>query len=214
MEMFSKEHGRPVLEDAVPKPPASVAEAAREKSPQESVVAAKIPDQPAKPAAAQIPVPAKKPLFWSAALNPAVDAGKSEEQDQSHVPPVLRSLHKCDACGFPVSAGRALCVECEEKKWRGQLRTPKPASKAEASKPEPQKPEPQKPESPKATDRPIIAAAPASVAPVAPLPAAKASKAAAEPRVSAVSPVPSLAVPEKPRTAAAMRRKPFRRNSC
>jgi hypothetical protein len=31
-------------------------------------------------------------------------------------------LRKCEACGFPVSAGRTLCVECEEKKWRGQLK--------------------------------------------------------------------------------------------
>ncbi len=63
---------------------------------------------------------AQKKLFWSAALSPAADAAKPEP-DQSHVPPVLRSLRKCEACGFPVSAGRSLCVECEEKKWRGQL---------------------------------------------------------------------------------------------
>lgn len=67
----------------------------------------------------------KKTLFWSAAMNPAADAGTPAELDQSHVPPMLRSLRKCEACGFPVSAGRALCVECEEKKWRGQLRVPK-----------------------------------------------------------------------------------------
>jgi GAF domain-containing protein len=67
----------------------------------------------------------KKKLFWSVAANPAGDAGKPEEADQSHVPPVLRGLRKCDACGFPVSAGRALCVECEEKKWRGQLKVSK-----------------------------------------------------------------------------------------
>jgi hypothetical protein len=65
-----------------------------------------------------------KKVFWSAALNPAADAGRPEEADQSHVPPVLRSLRKCEACGFPVSAGRALCVECEEKKWRGHLKLP------------------------------------------------------------------------------------------
>jgi hypothetical protein len=75
--------------------------------------------------AAEIAAP-KKPLFWSAALNPAADAGAAAEPDQSHVPPVLRSLHKCEACGFPVSAGRVLCVECEEKKWRGQLRLATP----------------------------------------------------------------------------------------
>ena len=68
----------------------------------------------------------KKKLFWSAALHPASEAEKGEA-DQSHVPPVLRGLRKCEACGFPVSAGRSLCVECEEKKWRGQLGAPKAA---------------------------------------------------------------------------------------
>ena len=61
--------------------------------------------------------PGKK-LFWSAAVpSPEVN---SIETDQTHIPPVLRELKKCEACGFPVSSGRALCVECEEKKWRGQ----------------------------------------------------------------------------------------------
>lgn len=61
----------------------------------------------------------KKPLFWSAATHssenrvPAPDAAAS-------VPLVLRNLHKCKACGFPVSEGRILCVECEDKQWRGQ----------------------------------------------------------------------------------------------
>ncbi len=81
--------------------------------------------------AAEIAAP-KKPLFWSAALTPAADAGAMAELDQSHVPPVLRSLHKCEACGFPVSAGRVLCVECEEKKWRGQLRLATPRRGATA----------------------------------------------------------------------------------
>lgn len=73
---------------------------------------------PVAPAA----VPAvKKPLFWSAALSSEGEAAKLEAE-QSNVPAVLRGLRKCEACGFPVSAGRTLCVECEEKKWRGQLR--------------------------------------------------------------------------------------------
>ena len=92
----------------------------------------------------------KKKLFWSAALHPAGEAEKVGEADQSHVPPVLRGLRKCEACGFPVSAGRALCVECEEKKWRGQLRVPKaevarPPANGECGRyaPTPAKPEPQ-----------------------------------------------------------------------
>ena len=62
----------------------------------------------------------KRPLMWSAAVHASPDAPKPGETDQSHVPPMLRSLHKCKACGFPVSEGRALCVECDEKQWRGQ----------------------------------------------------------------------------------------------
>lgn len=95
----------------------------------------------AAPALAAEVAPVKKKLFWSAALNPAADAGKAEEADQSHVPPVLRSLRKCEACGFPVSAGRVLCVECEEKKWRGKLKVTKAAPQ------------------PGATSRPVVSAA-------------------------------------------------------
>jgi hypothetical protein len=73
------------------------------------------------------PSPAKKLLFWSAAGEGEVT--KTSDADQSHVPPVLRGLRKCEACGFPVSAGRVLCVECEEKKWRGQLPPQAPTRK-------------------------------------------------------------------------------------
>lgn len=61
-------------------------------------------------------------LLWSAAAVGAESAGAVSSEDQSNVPPVLRGLRKCEACGFPISGGRVLCVECEEKKWRGQLR--------------------------------------------------------------------------------------------
>jgi hypothetical protein len=91
----------------------------------ESVAAApELAAQPEPAATAAEAAPAKKPLFWSVALNPAAEAAQAEEADLSRVPPVLRTLHQCEACGFPVSTGRVLCVECEEKKWRGQLRVP------------------------------------------------------------------------------------------
>ena len=67
-------------------------------------------------------IPPKRPLFWSATATSEPEVASVEDGDQSHVPPMLRQLRKCEACGFPVSAGRTLCVECEEKKWRGQLR--------------------------------------------------------------------------------------------
>jgi len=79
------------------------------------------------------PVPARKPLLWSAALNVRSDGQRTAEIDQSHIPPAFRNLRKCEACGFPVSAGRALCVECEEKKWRGQLKMSRAVTLAAAS---------------------------------------------------------------------------------
>jgi GAF domain len=69
----------------------------------------------------------RKVLFWSAAN--AMAEQMQAEADQSHLPAVLRHLRKCEACGFPISSGRALCVDCEEKKWRGQGKV-NPATKA------------------------------------------------------------------------------------
>jgi hypothetical protein len=76
-------------------------------------------------------VAVSKPLFWSVALSASGEAEKAAEadrqqEDENHVPPILRNLRKCEACGFPVSTGRSLCVECEEKKWRGQLKPQTP----------------------------------------------------------------------------------------
>jgi hypothetical protein len=115
---------QPVLETSEP---AVAAEAGR------AVAAAKSEPKVGAPEAPLIATP-KKPLFWSAALSPEVDSAKPVDSEESHVPPVLRGLRKCEACGFPVSAGRALCVECEEKKWRGQLR-PQAARTAAVSSP-------------------------------------------------------------------------------
>ena len=81
--------------------------------------------------------PPKKPLLWSAASQTVAAAEKPPAQDLGHVPLALRSLRKCQACNFPVSEGRALCVECEEKQWRGQLRYPRPSTSASDAIPAP-----------------------------------------------------------------------------
>jgi hypothetical protein len=87
--------------------------------------------------AAAIPTPAVNvdasgtPLLWSAAIRtqrgaPATDDRISPAAESVPVPPMLRKLQKCQACGFPVSSGRTFCVECEEKHWRGE-QLPQPA---------------------------------------------------------------------------------------
>ena len=83
---------------------------------------------PSAPVSPVKPTAPKKPRLWSAALGGGAGAEPPVEPDQGHVPPVLRNLRKCKACGFPVSEGRVLCVECEEKHWRGQLRVPQSAA--------------------------------------------------------------------------------------
>lgn len=69
----------------------------------------------------------KKPLFWSAATHPQASGKTNDDAASISVPLGLRNLQKCKACGFPVSQGRTFCVECEEKKWRGQ-RLPQPVA--------------------------------------------------------------------------------------
>jgi hypothetical protein len=77
-----------------------------------------------------------KPLFWSSAIQksgspPAVPS--RVEPGRIAVPAGLRNLQKCSACGFPVSQGRSLCVECEQKKWRGEaLAQPAPVQTGQA----------------------------------------------------------------------------------
>ncbi len=127
--------------DNQPTVEAMAAEAAQvipiESAPVESAVSVMLPDVVQAPANLPPPEPEitrtrseadakpepKKLLFWSAAMQNQT-SGKADEADAS-VPLVLRNLQKCKACGFPVSQGRTFCVECEEKKWRGQ-RLPQP----------------------------------------------------------------------------------------
>ena len=77
-----------------------------------------------------------RPLFWSAAMRAQSANCSPSELHQNNVPPVLRQLQKCQACGFPISPGRAFCVECEDKQWRGERLT----QTARESSPEPEFP--------------------------------------------------------------------------
>jgi hypothetical protein len=63
----------------------------------------------------------KKPLFGSVAVQTPASAGRSDDIAASiAVPMELKNLQRCQACGFPVSQGRTFCVECEDKRWRGE----------------------------------------------------------------------------------------------
>jgi GAF domain len=79
------------------------------------------------------PAPASKPLLWSAttAENDAADSDLAEKDDgpppelildEAALPLALQGLRKCETCGFPVSEGRRLCLDCDEKNWQAQRR--------------------------------------------------------------------------------------------
>jgi hypothetical protein len=114
----------------------------------------------------------KKPLFWSAAAQTATVA-YTESADSVAVPAVLRNLQTCQACGFPVTRGRTLCVECEEKQWRGQrLAAPIKEPVGEAATPDagvanaPQSVPPAPVESTAMAARPSVESSPADKSPV------------------------------------------------
>ena len=124
MEMSKAPEVAPVIEEVQNLPAQGTAKQSLDAVRAEAV-AAPDPEPPS-------PAPARK-MFWSAAVSAATESKEAAEADQSHVPPVLRALRKCEACGFPITAGRVLCVECEEKKWRGQLAKPAVAAREGAS---------------------------------------------------------------------------------
>jgi GAF domain-containing protein len=73
--------------------------------------------------------PVSKPLLWSATaagedvLHSDDSLSAESLPDYGNVPAALRALRKCEACGFPVSEGRRLCLDCEDedKGRRGQM---------------------------------------------------------------------------------------------
>ena len=79
---------------------------------------------------APAPAPISKPLLWSAstAENDAdLDSAEKDDSppaelflDDAALPLALQGLRKCETCGFPVSEGRRLCLDCDEKNWQAQ----------------------------------------------------------------------------------------------
>ena len=120
----------PAYAESQPSAPAAVVETAPVKSPVTGTLPDVVQAAPASPPplaretakTETKPAPTvKKLLYWSAAMQNQSSASRTAEAAaEVQVPLMLRNLRKCQACGFPVSQGRAFCVECEERQWRGQ----------------------------------------------------------------------------------------------
>lgn len=123
----------PPLDSVVPQPlqPQSAIQN-RTAAPVESHVRLRDLEPVAIPSPAEKIEASGKPLLWSAAIRTQRGAAATDDKispvtEPVPVPPMLRKLQKCQACGFPVSSGRTFCVECEEKHWRGE-QLPQPAA--------------------------------------------------------------------------------------
>jgi len=123
-----------ILEAAMQEMPAPVVKVLAATAPMGSAVVGDSPAASADQFTVKLPAtkeeskahPNPKTLLWSAALRIQPKAQEREENPPSIVRPDLANLRKCQACGFPVSQGRDFCVECEDKRWRGQ-KIPAPA---------------------------------------------------------------------------------------
>jgi putative methionine-R-sulfoxide reductase with GAF domain/uncharacterized Zn finger protein (UPF0148 family) len=58
-----------------------------------------------------VPVPVNSPVVTTQ----IVTDSESESEPPAVVPEAMRRVQKCAACGFPVSEGRTLCLDCEKK---------------------------------------------------------------------------------------------------
>jgi hypothetical protein len=136
------EEKRRVVIAAVPQAKARAQAASASPAPAPSKDAPSEKKEVLRQEAAKVEIDNKKPLFWSAAMRAQGNSQAGEKATEPvTVPPVLRKLPKCGACGFPVSPGRTFCVECEEKQWRGQC-LPQPEVRSSQDSREDQRREP------------------------------------------------------------------------
>jgi putative methionine-R-sulfoxide reductase with GAF domain len=68
---------------------------------------------PNTPAFAEPAVVLAEPTVLPA--EPSVDLAPEPEPEPASVPEAMLRVQKCASCGFPISEGRALCLDCEKK---------------------------------------------------------------------------------------------------
>jgi putative methionine-R-sulfoxide reductase with GAF domain len=75
-----------------------------------------------------------RPHTSAAAASPAI----SPQSPPAGVPEAMRLLQKCASCGFPISEGRTVCLDCEKKSTGRKEFTKKPLEmeRVEVKKPE------------------------------------------------------------------------------
>jgi len=108
---LAEERGSPVFAPAAASAPVEVAET----STNQAQAPPSIPEEmPFSKVAEPVVLPVEQPPA------PAVAPQVTEElapAQPAPVPEAMRRVQKCSACGFPVSEGRRLCLDCERKSY-------------------------------------------------------------------------------------------------
>ncbi|MBI3478667.1 MAG: GAF domain-containing protein [Acidobacteria bacterium] len=110
-----------VIPEPVPAPPPTMTEAHEERASEVPVVAmaSDLADTASHAAIVDQSVPVPPALdhpLGTAQVHSALFQETVPETPPAAVPEAMRRVQKCASCGFPVSEGRSLCVDCENKR--------------------------------------------------------------------------------------------------
>jgi putative methionine-R-sulfoxide reductase with GAF domain len=67
---------------------------------------------------------ADAPVATASVTEPEKAADLKPQPPEAIRPPMLEKIGKCEACGFPVSEGRTLCLDCEAARLSGESPAP------------------------------------------------------------------------------------------
>ena len=102
--------------DPVPAPSPAVVPSDQADTASHPALVVPISPQPSSPPIAPQPIqPQPAPPLGDAHVHSALLA-ETAEPGPLPEPEAMRRVQKCGSCGFPVSAGRSLCVDCENKR--------------------------------------------------------------------------------------------------
>jgi putative methionine-R-sulfoxide reductase with GAF domain len=85
-----------------------------------------VPSEPAliEPILAEKETLADAPVATASVTEPEKAADLTSQPPEALRPPMLEKIGKCEACGFPVSEGRTLCLDCEAARLSGESPAP------------------------------------------------------------------------------------------
>jgi putative methionine-R-sulfoxide reductase with GAF domain len=130
LDLAEQRHAVADLPAIVPKPGPPTPETGAPDMTTKPVQTSPVPEEVApSEAIEELPALPPEPPLGDAQSHSALFQDAIPEQEPTAVPEAMRRIKKCTSCGFPVSEGRTLCVDCENKEHKA--RKPSEAVSAE-----------------------------------------------------------------------------------